>query len=37
MLFAKSGRRILKTRPVQLFGQPIRWVDTARYLGVTVD
>jgi len=23
--------------PVQLFGKPIQWVDTARYLGVTLD
>jgi hypothetical protein len=30
MFFAKTGRRIPKPRPIQFFGQPIRWVDTAR-------
>jgi len=34
MLFAKAGRRIPKPRPAQLFGEPIQWVYTARYLGV---
>jgi hypothetical protein len=33
MLFTKVGRRIPKPRPVQLFGEPIRWVDIAHYLG----
>jgi hypothetical protein len=37
MLFAKTGRRIQNTRAVQLFGEPIQWVDVARYLGVTLD
>ena len=37
MLFAKTRRRISKPRPIQLFGQQIYWVDTARYLGVTLD
>ena len=37
MLFAKADRRIPKPRPVRLFGEPIRWVDTARYLGVNLD
>ena len=37
MLFAKVSRRIPKPRPVQLFGEPIQWCDTARYLGVTSD
>jgi hypothetical protein len=37
MLFAKTGRRILKPRPVQLFGEPVEWVDDARELGVTLD
>jgi len=37
MLFAKDGRRISKPWPAQLFGEPIQWVDTARYLGVTFD
>jgi len=34
ILFAKAGRRIAKPR---LFGEPIQWVDTARYLGVILD
>jgi hypothetical protein len=33
-LFAKTGRRIPKLRSVQFFGEPIQWVDDARYLGV---
>jgi len=37
MLFAKTGRRIPKPRAVQLFGEPIEWVDDTRYLGVTLD
>jgi hypothetical protein len=35
--FAKTGRRIPKPRAVQLFGEPIQWVDDARYLGMTLD
>jgi hypothetical protein len=37
LLFAKTGRRIRKPRSVQLFAQPIQWVDGVRYLGVTLD
>jgi hypothetical protein len=37
VLFAKTTRCIQRTRPVQLFGEPIQWVDTARYLVVTLD
>ena len=37
MLFVKASRCILKPRPVQLLGEPIQWVDTACYLGVTLD
>jgi len=37
MLFAKISRRIPKLRPVQLFREPIHWVNTACYLGVTLD
>jgi hypothetical protein len=33
MHFAKVGRRIPKSQPVELFREPIRWVDTAHYLG----
>jgi len=36
MLFAKSSRCIPKPQSVQLFGQPIQWVDGVRYLGVTL-
>jgi hypothetical protein len=36
MLFAKTGRRISKLRSVHLYGEPIQWVDYARYLGVTL-
>jgi hypothetical protein len=35
MLFTR--RRIQNPRPVLLFWEPIVWVETARYLGVTVD
>jgi hypothetical protein len=37
MLFAKAGWRSSKPRPVQFLGEPIQWVDTARYLGVILD
>ena len=37
MLFAKAGWRISKPRPVQFLGEPIQWVDTARYFGVILD
>ena len=37
MLFAKAGCRVSKPRLVQLLGEPIQWVDTARYLGVILD
>lgn len=37
MLFAKASKRVPKPRSVQLFGEPIQWCDTARYLGVTLD
>jgi hypothetical protein len=37
ILFSKAGRRIPKPRRVQLFREPIKWFDTARYLGVTLD
>jgi hypothetical protein len=37
MLFAKAAWRIPRPRPVQFLGQPIEWVDTAHYLGVTLD
>jgi len=37
MLLAKTGRRVHKPREVQLFGEPIEWVDDTRYLGVNLD
>jgi hypothetical protein len=37
MLFAMTVRRIPKPRSVQFFGEPIEWVDDARYLEVTLD
>ena len=37
IIFAPAGRRFIQARPVTLFGDPIEWVDTTRYLGVTLD
>jgi hypothetical protein len=37
IIFRRATRRFIHPRPVTLFGQPIEWVDTARYLGVTLD
>jgi hypothetical protein len=37
MLFAKAVWRVPRPRPVQFLGEPVEWVDTARYLGVTLD
>jgi hypothetical protein len=37
MLFATAGRRIPKPRPVQLFWEPIHWVERAYYLGMILD
>jgi hypothetical protein len=37
VLFAKTMRCMQRPRPVQLFGEPIKWVDSARYLGLTLD
>ena len=37
IIFARAGRRFLQPRPVTLFGEPIQWVETTRYLGVTLD
>ena len=33
IIFARVGRRFIQPRPVTLFGEPIQWVDTTRYLG----
>jgi hypothetical protein len=37
ILFAKPVWRFTQPRTVQIFGEPIKWVDEARYLGVTLD
>jgi hypothetical protein len=36
MLFVKTERRATQHRSLRLFGEPIQWVDTARYLGMTL-
>jgi hypothetical protein len=33
VLLAKAARRVRQPRPVQFLGEPIEWVETARYLG----
>ena len=33
MIFARAGRRFIQSRSVTLFGEPINWVNTDRYLG----
>jgi len=37
IIFARAGWRFIQPRPVTLFGEPIQWVDTIRYLEVTLD
>jgi hypothetical protein len=37
MMFARSVWRFIQLRSVTLFGEPIQWIDTTRYLGVTLD
>jgi len=37
IIFARAGRRFIQPGSVTLFGEPIEWVDTTRYLGVTLD
>jgi len=37
IIFARAARRSIQPRPVTIFVEPIEWVDTARYLGVTLD
>jgi len=36
IIFACAGRRFFQPRPVTLFGEPIQWVDTIRYLRVNL-
>jgi hypothetical protein len=37
IIFARAGRRFIHPLPVSLFGEPIEWVETTPYLGVTLD
>jgi hypothetical protein len=37
LLSAKAARRVRQQRPVQFLGEPIEWVQRARYIGVTLD
>ena len=37
IIFARNGRHFIQPRPVTLFGEPMKLVDTTRYLGVTLD
>jgi len=37
IIFARAGRPFIEPRPVTLFGEPIQWVETIRYLGVSPD
>ena len=37
IIFARTGRRFIQSRPVTLFGEPFQWVDTTRYVGLTLD
>jgi hypothetical protein len=37
VLFVKTARRVQKPRAVQFLGEPVEWVKTAKYLGVTLD
>jgi hypothetical protein len=37
MHFARTARCIHWLKPVQFLGGPVQWVETARYLGVTLD
>jgi len=37
IIFARAERRFIQPRPVTLFGKSIQWVDSTRYLAVTLD
>jgi len=37
IIFARAGRRFIQPEPVTLLREPIEWVDTTHYLGVTLD
>ena len=36
IIFVRARRRFIQPRPLTLFGEPIEWVDTTRYPGVTI-
>jgi hypothetical protein len=36
LIFVSAARRIQKPKAVHFLGEPIQWVETARYLGVTL-
>ena len=36
IIFPRAGRRLIQPRPVTLFGEPIKWVDTTRFIEVTL-
>jgi len=37
IIFVRARRRFIQPQPVTLFGEPIKWGDTARYLEVILD
>jgi hypothetical protein len=37
IIFVRAERRFIQPRPMILYGEPIEWIDTTRYLGVTLD
>jgi hypothetical protein len=37
IIFARAGRHFVQPQPVTLFEEPVEWVETTHYLGVTVD
>jgi len=37
IIFVSAGRSSIQPQPVTLFGEAIDWVDTNRYLGLTLD
>jgi len=37
IFFSRAGQCFIQPLPGKLFGKPIQWVDTTRYLRVTLD
>jgi len=37
IIFARAGRRYIKLQPLTLFGEPIQWVNTSRYIRESQD